>query len=95
MPTMLWLPSIAACGLDIAKAGPAGEAFPKWKGDLFAGGLAGEVVDRLRIVDGKVTEREEVVQGIGRVRDVATAPDGSIFVVLNGPDHVVRLVPAK
>ena len=95
MPTMLWLPSIAACGLDVAKAGPAGEAFPKWKGDLFAGGLAGEVVDRLRIVDGKVTEREEVVQGIGRVRDVATAPDGSIFVVLNGPDHVVRLVPAK
>lgn len=95
MPTMIWLPSTAVCGLSVAQAGPAGEAFPKWNGDLFAGGLAGEVVDRVRIRDGKVTEREEIVRGMGRVRDVTTGPEGSIYIVLNDPDHILRLDPIK
>ena len=96
MPKLVWLPSVAVCGLDVARPGPAGEAFPRWKGDLFAGGLAGQSVDRLRVTaDGTVTEREEIIHGLGRVRDVATAPDGSLYIVLNDPDSVVRLVPAK
>jgi glucose/arabinose dehydrogenase len=33
------------------------------------------------------------VHGIGRVRDVAVAPDGSVYVALNGPDHIIRLTP--
>ena len=90
MPTYRWLPSIAACGLDVVQ----GDAFPAWKGDLVAGGLAGAVVDRVRIKDGKMVETEELIQGIGRVRDVRTAPDGTIYVVLNDPDHVIRLAPA-
>lgn len=89
-PVYRWLPSIAACGLDVVK----GDAFPQWKGDLVAGGLAGSVVDRVRIKDGKMVETEELVHGMGRVRDVVTAPDGTIYVVLNDPDHVIRLVPA-
>ncbi len=89
-PVFRWMPSIAACGLDVVK----GDAFPAWKGDLVAGGLAGAVVDRIRIKDGKFVEREELIQGIGRVRDVVTAPDGTIYVALNDPDHIIRLVPA-
>ena len=75
MPVDRWLPSIAACGLDVVR----GSAFPKWKGDLVAGGLAGANVDRVRIQSGKVVEREELVFGLGRVRDVVTAPDGTIY----------------
>ena len=41
-----------------------------------------------------VTEREEVVHGTGRVRDVVCGPDGTLFVVLNDPHRIVRLVPA-
>lgn len=89
MPVYRWLPSIGVCGLDLAR----GPAFEKWKGDLIAGGLSGTNVDRIRIKDGRVTEREELVFGMGRVRDVSTAPDGTIYVVLNDPDKVVRLVP--
>lgn len=99
MPVYVWLPSIAACGLSVGAGGPAGEAFPGWKGDLFAGGLAGEVVERIRVSNGdgevRVLEREEVVRGMGRVRDVVTGPEGAIYVVLNGPDKVVRLSPVK
>lgn len=93
MPVDRWMPSVASCGLDVVKPGPAGEAFPMWKGDLMSGGLAGESVDRIRVQDGKVVEREEIVHGVGRVRDVVTGPDGSVYIVLNGPDKVIRLVP--
>lgn len=100
MPTYRWMPSIGACGLDVCRAGPKGEAFPKWRGDLFAGGLSGEDVDRLRVkvsADGttELVEREEILFDMGRVRDVVTGPEGAIYVVLNVPDKVVRIVPAK
>lgn len=95
MPVDIWLPSIAACGLDVVRAGAKGEAFPAWKGDLLAGGLAGQTVDRLRVVDGKLVERENLLRGVGRVRDVVSAPDGSVYLVLNNPDKVVRMAPAK
>lgn len=99
MPTALWSPSIGACGLTLA--GPGG-AFPGWAGDLLAGGLSGENVDRIRVAEDagspggfKVVEREELIHGLGRVRDVVAAPDGTVFVVLNGPDKIVRLMPAS
>lgn len=85
-----WLPSIGACGLDVCK----GKAFPKWKGDLFAGGLSGANVDRIRMKDGEFDEREEILHGMGRVRDVAFGPDGFLYIVLNGPDKIIRFVPA-
>lgn len=91
MPVFNWTPSIGACGLDVAR----GPMFEKWKGDLLAGGLSGANVDRIRIRDGKFVEREEIVHGLGRVRDVVCAPDGSVYVVLNDPDKVVRLVEVE
>jgi len=99
MPTYRWLPSSAACGLDVVRPGPKGEAFPQWKGDLLSGGLAGNNVERLRVkvnADGTtgLVEREELLFGKGRVRDVVSGPDGSIYVVLNDPHKVIRLVPA-
>lgn len=91
MPRHVWIPSIAVCGLSVGTGG----LFPNWEGDLFAGGLAGQIVERLRPDRwGGVGEREPVLRNMGRVRDVKTAPDGAIWVVLNGPNRVVRLVPA-
>ncbi len=91
MPIFRWIPSIGASGLDVVK----GAAFPNWKGDLIAGGLSGSSVDRIRTKDGKFVEREGLVVGMGRVRDISTAPDGVIYVALNGPDKIVRIVPVK
>ncbi len=91
LPVLRFLPSIAACGLDLVR----GSAFPDWKGDLVAGGLAGTTVQRIRIKDDNVLEQEEILFGMGRVRDVAVAPDGSIYVALNQPDKIVRISPAK
>ena len=89
-PLVHWTPSIAACGLDIV----TGDRFPKWKNDLLAGGLAQQEVRRIRIENGKVIHQEIILKNIGRVRDVAMGPDGLVYVLLNGPDRLVRLVPA-
>lgn len=89
MPILRWLPSIGPCGLDVVR----GSAFPGWRGDLMAGGLSGKNVDRIRTLNGKLIEREEIIQGQGRVREVATGPDGAIYVALNQPDKIIRLVP--
>ena len=91
MPVFRWLPSCAASGLEVVK----GDAFPKWKGDLIAGGLAGQNVDRIRAKGDNLIEREELIHGMGRVRDIGIGADGYIYIVLNQPDIVVRIVPVK
>jgi len=89
-PLVQWTPSIAACGL----ACYTGEKFPNWKYDFFAGGLRGEL-HRIRVRDGKVVADEILLSGLGRIRDVRTGPDGFLYIVLNQPDRIVRLVPAE
>ena len=91
MPAFRWLPSTGAAGLTVVN----GSKFPQWKGDLIAGGLVGQNVDRIRVKDGQMVEREELVFGMGRVRDVALGPDGFIYVVFNQPDKIARLVPVN
>lgn len=89
-PITYWLPSIAVCGLDFY----TGDKFPKWNNDLLVGALAQQEVRRLRITGKKVVSQEIILKNIGRVRDVAAGPDGLIYVILNGPDRIVRMVPA-
>jgi aldose sugar dehydrogenase len=90
-PIFRWMPSTGACGLDVAK----GKAFPKWNGDLLAGGLVGQNLDRIRTDGDKLVEREELIHGMGRIRDVSVGPDGSVYIALNQPDKIIRLVPAE
>ena len=88
------VPSIALSGLMIY----TGDKFPAWRGNLFAGGMAGEQLARLTLDGQSVASEETLLQGIGRVRDVRTGPDGYIYVAIEDragrPTNVVRLVPA-
>ncbi|MEY2999794.1 MAG: hypothetical protein RL648_8, partial [Verrucomicrobiota bacterium] len=88
-PALYWTPSIAVCGMDFYE----GDHFPEWTNDLFLGGLASKELHRVSIDKGKVVRDEIVLSGIGRIRDVASGPDGMLWLVLNDPDTVVRLVP--
>ena len=90
-PLTYWVPSIATSGLAYYD----GKIFPEWQNDFFAGGLAAQQVDRIRVADGKVVEQETVVKGLGRIRDVVNGPDGFLYLITNGPDRIVRLVPAE
>ena len=89
-PIIHWTPSIAVCGLDFYE----GDKFPKWKNDLFAGALKQQELRRLRIRNREVVEQELILKNIGRVRDVADGPDGYLYVILNEPDTIIRLLPA-
>jgi glucose/arabinose dehydrogenase len=89
-PAFRWLPSVGSSGMDTI----TGSAFPEWNGDLIAGGLSGKNVDRFTMEDGEMVEHEELLHGLGRVRAIETHKDGTIYVALNGPDKIIRLVPA-
>ncbi len=91
MPVLRWVPSIAASGLTTVK----GNAFTHWRGDLLAGGLAGNTIQRIRVKAGKLVDTEEILFGIGRIRDVAMGPDGMVYVVVNQPDKVIQLSPIR
>ena len=92
-PEHIWVPSIGVSGLAFY----TGDQFPGWQGDLLAGGLAGQRIDRLTIEDGSVVASETILQGMGRVRDIRQGPDGFIYVALeargDGETPIVRLEP--
>lgn len=88
-PVLYWRPSIAVCGLSFYR----GDLFPKWRNHLLAGALKYEEVRLLSIEDDRVLHQEIILKNAGRVRDVASGPDGAVYVVLNGPNVVLRLTP--
>lgn len=88
-PALYWRPSIAVCGLDYY----TGDLFKKWKNKLLVGALKYEEVRLLDIENNRVTHDEVILKGQGRVRDVQTGPDGAIYVVLNDPGTVIKLLP--
>ena len=92
-PDFVWIPSIGTSGLMIYH----GDKFPRWQGDLFAGGLSGQKVSRLIVEDGEIVEQATLLRGIGRVRDVREGPDGYIYVAIENddgePTPIVRLEP--
>ena len=89
-PVLQWTPVIAASGLVLY----GGDKFPRWRGNLFAGGLASERVVRLELEGAAVTGQEVLLQGSGRVRDVRAFDDGFLYIVYDEPGKIVRLVPA-
>ncbi len=92
-PLLHWTPSIAPCGFTIYR----GSVFPQWEGDLFVGALAAQQLRRVDMEDGKVVGQEELFSELGqRIRDVATGPDGYLYLVTDGEDGaVLRVEPAE
>jgi glucose/arabinose dehydrogenase len=90
-PVHYWDPSIAPSGLTSY----AGSLFPDWQGDLFVGALAGQMIVRLDMEDGRVMAEEELFAGdYGRVRDVRTGPDGAIWFLTDASDGALyRVTP--
>ena len=94
-PVRVWVPSIAASGLAIY----TGNAFPEWRGSLFAGGLAGEVLVRITVDGSRWLEEELLVQRQGRIRDVRQGPDGFLYLAIDDrmgrPSGIVRVEPVR
>jgi glucose/arabinose dehydrogenase len=69
-----------------------GDKYPEWKGDLLVGSLSFQYLEHLVLKNKKVTKRERLFDGIGRVRNVKMAPDGFIYISVEGKG-ILKLVP--
>jgi len=93
------MPSISVSGLTFY----TGDALPRWKGDLFVGGLRyGEVpgtgrLDRILFSDRMEELRRESLLGElhQRIRDVKQGPDGLLYIATDEPrGAILRIEPA-
>ncbi len=90
-PVLHWTPSIAPSGMTFYD----GDRFPGWRGDLFAGALAGQHLRRVQL-DGERAVAEEVLlqRRVGRVRDVKQGPDGMLWLLEDARNaSIYRLEP--
>ena len=90
-PLYQWTPSIAPSSMAFV----TGNRYPKWKGDVLSGSLSFKYLDRIRFDGRKVIERERLLEGVGRVRNVKIGPDGFIYVAIEQPGVIIRLLPLK
>lgn len=99
-PAIFWLPSIAPSGLMFY----TGDAFPEWKGNLFAGALmtgrmpnTGHLERLIFSEKGEELGREWLLKEIGkRIRDVRQGPDGFIYVITDETDGaLLKLEPVE
>jgi aldose sugar dehydrogenase len=90
-PVYEFLPTLAPSGLALVTS----DKFPRWEGNLLAGGLRSERIRRLVIENQTVTHDEELLTfEIGRIRDVREGPDGFIYVVTDeNPGGIYRIEP--
>jgi aldose sugar dehydrogenase len=89
-PVIYWTPVIAPGNLTFY----AGSMFPEWRGSALIGGLASRTLNRVTF-DGKggaaPAERWDVAH---RIRDVAVAPDGAVWMIEDAnPGGLFRITP--
>jgi glucose/arabinose dehydrogenase len=99
-PVVYWTPAIAVSGLAFY----TGDKLPKWKGDLFVGGLRyGEVIGTGQIQRILFNEKMEELRREAlltdwrhRMRDIRQGPDGLLYVLVDDDDGaILRIEPAS
>ena len=92
-PVKYWVPSIAPSGMAFY----TGDLFPRWRGSLFTGALAGQFLVRLQLNGNAVTSEERILQNLNeRIRDVRQGPDGALWLLTDSSSgRVLRITPAE
>src|SRR4249919_118040 len=89
-PKVWWNPSISPGALMVY----TGDKFPAWKGDALIGALSGEAFIRVDI-DGDQARKADEWPMDARIRAVDQGPDGSVYLLEDGPSggRLLRLDP--
>jgi glucose/arabinose dehydrogenase len=100
-PVVFWVPSISTSGLAFY----TGDALPKWKGDIFVGGMRyGEIPNTGRLERVLLNENMEelrreslLVDLRQRIRDVRQGPDGLLYLLTDYEQDaaLLRIGPAR
>ena len=88
-PVFYWIPSIGPCGMTFV----TGDQYKNWKYNLLLGSLPLKHLERVVIKNNSVLHREELLGGIGRVRNVVMGPDGYIYLSIETPGKILKLMP--
>jgi glucose/arabinose dehydrogenase len=88
-PLHYWIPSIAPCGMEFVTS----DQYPPWKGNLLVGSLKFRYIARIELDGENVVSEEKIIENLGRIRSIAQGPDGLIYVSMESPGMVVRLIP--
>lgn len=90
-PKVVWTPALAPSGLEFY----TGDRFPNWRGDLFSGNLVGEQLRRIILEEQEVIGEESLTIG-KRVRHVAQAPDGYLYILTDHEEgELIRIIPSE
>jgi glucose/arabinose dehydrogenase len=95
-PRAFWVPSIGISALLFYQ----GDKFPNWRGNAFVAGMSGNYRQLVRVsLSGDVViNREPLLVGEYRIRDVREGPDGFVYLATDNmypgqPSPIVRLEP--
>lgn len=88
-PLLYWVPSIAPCGASFVTT----DKYPGWEGDFLVGSLRFKYLNRCVVEDDKIIREEPLLKGVGRLRNVRIGPDGYIYIAVEEPGYVFRLMP--
>ncbi len=87
-PIYYWVPSIAPCGIDFVTS----DKYPEWQNSLLVSSLKFQYLEFLKLENDRVVKREKILEDIGRVRCVRQAPDGYVYVAVEGVG-IVKITP--
>jgi aldose sugar dehydrogenase len=92
-PIKYWVPSIAPSGMAFY----TGDLFPAWRGSLFVGALAGQILVRLDLKGDTIGSEERLLRTLNeRIRDVRVGPDGALWLATdNSAGRILRVAPAR
>lgn len=90
-PLTYWLPSIGPSGMAFIDS----NKYPGWKGNLLVGSLRFQYLNRCVLEGNKVVKEENLLKNIGRLRNVKMGLDGFVYVSVEDPGYVFRLMPVN
>ena len=88
-PITYWVPSIAPCGMTFVNSGK----YKGWEGNVLLGSLRFRYLVRCELAGNSVVHKEILLPNIGRIRNVEMSPDGFIYIAVEEPGMIFRLVP--
>jgi glucose/arabinose dehydrogenase len=89
-PVVSWVPSPAVSDVEWYD----GAAFPRWKGSFLVGSFKQRDLFRVTVEGPRATLIETVLHNVDRIRDIATGPDGMIYLLTDSGD-LFRMVPVE
>jgi glucose/arabinose dehydrogenase len=90
-PEQYWIPSIAPCGMTMV----TGDRYPAWKDNIMVGSLRFMYLNRCVMKDNKVVKQEKLFPNLGRMRNVEMGNDGYMYIAVEKPGMVFKVVPLK